>query len=108
MSPASGASTTQCGPSRRRVVAIVTPYFAPKIGGLETYSLNIAKACLSSGDLDVVVITSKEKGRTRSVEHHDGLTVVRLPSWIRLSNSPLSLAWLWSVRQLFRHYEVDI
>ncbi len=89
-------------------MAIVTPYFAPKIGGLETYAHNIARACLSSADLDVVVITSREKGRRRSVERYDGLTVVRLPRWFRVSNSPVSLSWLWSVRQLFRQYEVDV
>jgi len=108
MASESTGSVNQGTPSRRRVIAIVTPYFAPKIGGLETYALNIAKACLSRADLDVVVITSREKGRTRTTEIYEGLTVVRLPSWLRLSNSPLNPLWLWNVRQLFRHYGVDV
>ena len=49
-------------------------------------SLNIAQACLSSADMDVVVITSKDQGRRRSVERYDGLTVVRLPRWFRWRN----------------------
>lgn len=94
--------------ARRYVAAIVTPYFAPKIGGLETYALNIAKACQSSPDMDVVVITSRDDGRRRSVERYDGLTVVRLPRWFRLSNSPVNPWWFWSVRQLLRRYAVDV
>ncbi len=108
MSVPSSDAAQQGTPSRRYVAAIVTPYFAPKIGGLETYALHIAQACQASDDMDVVVITSKEQGARRSVERYDGLTVVRLPRWFRLSNSPVSLWWLWSVRRLFRQYGVDI
>jgi len=75
---------------------------------METYALAIAQACNASADLDVVVITSQDQGRHRSVEHFDGLTVVRLPRWFRLSNSPVNPWWFWSVRQLLRHYAVDV
>jgi glycosyltransferase involved in cell wall biosynthesis len=92
---------------RRRIVAVVAPYYPPKIGGVESYAERIAQAIRSSPDLWPVVITSHPRGRTE-VEFRDGVEVVRLPAWFTLSNTPINPLWFWSVRRLLRRYQVEL
>jgi glycosyltransferase involved in cell wall biosynthesis len=92
---------------QRRTVAVVTPYYPPKTGGVESYAEHVAQAIRSSPDLRPVVITSHSQGRTE-VEFRDGVEVVRLPAWFTLSNTPVNPLWFWSVRRLLTRYQVDV
>ena len=53
--------------SRRRTIAIVTPYYPPKIGGVEQYTARLAAAVAADPGLRAVVITTRlDRGlRTR-------------------------------------------
>ncbi len=94
------------GPPRLRV-AVVTPYFAPHVGGVEKYAEQIARGLAARGDLDVVVVTTGDRLRT-SVQLHGSLPVVRLGRWLRLSNTPINPCWPWQLARLFRRYRVQV
>ena len=67
-------------------ILMVTPYFWPKIGGLERYAYEIARRLVQRGHT-VDVITS---GPATSVEWLDGMTVHRLKARWTISNNWLS------------------
>ncbi len=89
-------------------VALVTPYYPPKIGGVERYVAQLAQGLAGETDFTPVVITTRAKGlRThRSVE--DGVEVIRLGAWFRVSNTPLSPLWPLQVRRWLRRTEAQI
>jgi glycosyltransferase involved in cell wall biosynthesis len=89
-------------------VALVTPYYPPKIGGVERYVAELARGLAADGAFRPVVITTAAKGRrtTRSVQ--DGVTVIRLGVWLRISNTPLSPLWPVQVRRWLRRTGADL
>jgi glycosyltransferase involved in cell wall biosynthesis len=91
----------------RRTVAVVAPYYPPRIGGVERYAERVAAELRDQPDLRPVVITTGPGRRTR-VEVRDGVDVVRLPVWLTLSNTPVHPLWFWTVRRILRRYEVEI
>lgn len=97
--------------TRRRAVAVVAPYYPPKIGGVEHYAARIAGAVAADPGLRAAVITSNTAGRRTTVQVEDGVPVIRLGTWARLSNTrstrsgcgncPTGCAgwrWMWSTR----------
>jgi glycosyltransferase involved in cell wall biosynthesis len=91
-----------------RTVAIVAPHYPPRIGGVERYAARIASALAQEPDLKPVVLTTGDsKFRTR-VAMQDGVQVVRLGCWLRLSNTPLNPLWPIQVRRWLRKLRVDV
>jgi glycosyltransferase involved in cell wall biosynthesis len=93
---------------RTRTVAVVAPYYPPKIGGVENYAERVTAAVAGSPDLRAVVLTTNTAGRRTRVEVADGVPVVRLGTWGRLSNTPLSPMWPIQVRRWLRRFDVDV
>ncbi|GAB2700470.1 glycosyltransferase family 4 protein [Kitasatospora kifunensis] len=93
---------------RRRGVAVVAPYYPPKIGGVENYAARIAGAVAADPGLRAAVITTNTASRRTTVRVEDGLPVVRLGTWARLSNTPLSPLWLLQVPYWLRRLGVDV
>ncbi|HLL67799.1 MAG TPA: glycosyltransferase family 4 protein [Micromonosporaceae bacterium] len=91
-----------------RRVAIVAPYFPPRIGGLERYAHRIATAVRDAPDLEPIVITTNHLGRRSRFDHVDGIPTLRLGGAVRLSNTPVNLLWPWRLRRIFRHQRIDI
>ena len=85
-----------------RTVAIVSPYYPPKIGGVEVFVGHIARAVAAEPDLSATVITTRPSGLRTTVAVEDGVRVVRLGAWLRLSNSPISPLWPVQVRRWLR------
>ncbi|MEW2400067.1 glycosyltransferase family 4 protein [Streptomyces sp. NPDC046862] len=85
-----------------RTVAVVAPYYPPKVGGVENYAARIARAVADAPGLRPVVITSRLSGRRTSVSVEDGVQVIRLGAWLRLSNTPLSPLWPLQLRYWLR------
>ncbi len=88
-------------------VALVTPYFPPSVGGLERYTHHEALALRDDPGFEVVVVTTGTSRRT-SVTEEDGVTVVRLAPWLKLSNSPVSGWWPVQLRRLFARHRIDV
>jgi glycosyltransferase involved in cell wall biosynthesis len=91
-----------------RTVAIVAPYYPPKVGGVENYAARIARAVADTPDLRPVVITTRLSGLRTTVTTQDGVQVVRLGAWLRLSNTPLSPLWPFQLRRWLRRTGAEV
>jgi len=94
-------------PAHRRNLAVVAPYFPPKIGGLERYAEEIARGLVGRGDWDVTVFAASQGGRRTAVEVTDGLTIHRLRPWFCVSNTPVNPLWLRYLRRAFAANRID-
>ncbi|MGW4287908.1 glycosyltransferase family 4 protein [Streptomyces sp. NPDC004673] len=95
--------------TRRRTVAIVTPYYPPKIGGVEQYTARLAAAVAADAGMRAVVITTRlDRGPRTRVTTEDGVLVVRLGTWLKLSNTPLSPLWPLQLRRWFARTGTDV
>ena len=88
-------------------VALVTPYYPPSVGGLERYTHREALALRDDPGFEVVVITTGTSRRT-VVSVEDGITVVRLAPWLKVSNSPVNGWWPVQLRRLLARHQVDL
>ncbi|MFJ3922889.1 glycosyltransferase family 4 protein [Streptomyces sp. NPDC090022] len=93
---------------KRRTVAVVTPYYPPHIGGVEHYAARVARAVAAAPGLDAVVLTTAPRGLRTTVSTEDGVRVVRLGVWLRLSNTPLSPLWPLQLRHWLRRTGADV
>jgi glycosyltransferase involved in cell wall biosynthesis len=88
-------------------VAVVTPYYHPRVGGLENYARHSVQTLRKAG-FDVVVVTSAHEGHRRVVDEVDGVRVYRLPRLVRLLNTPLHPLWPVWLRLLFAREGVTV
>jgi glycosyltransferase involved in cell wall biosynthesis len=88
--------------SSSRHIAIVAPYFYPKIGGLENYAYNLGKTLVQTGNYTVSVIASNHESKRYERKVVDGMTVHLLPITFTLSNSPINPFWYWTIKKIFR------
>jgi glycosyltransferase involved in cell wall biosynthesis len=91
-----------------RTVAVVAPYYPPKVGGVESYAARITRAVADTPDLRPVVITTRPSGLRTTVTTEDGVRVVRLGVWLRLSNTPLSPLWPFQLRRWLRRTGAEV
>ena len=92
----------------KHTVAFVSAYYPPKVGGVENYVARLARAVAEQQDLEPVVITTRPSGLRTEVTREDGVRVVRLGAWLRLSNSPISPLWPIQVRRWLRRTDARI
>ncbi|HEY2666173.1 MAG TPA: glycosyltransferase, partial [Actinomycetota bacterium] len=95
------------GDGRRRL-AVVAPFFHPRMGGVEQYAYRVARGLNDAGDYDVVVLTSNHAGRRTVVEVIDGLTVFRFPRWFKVSNTPINPLWPLRLRRAIVANRIDL
>jgi glycosyltransferase involved in cell wall biosynthesis len=88
-------------------IMIVTPYFYPKIGGLENYALNVAIRFKKRGD-DVFVVTSNHVGKEYLEERIQGIRVIRLPVTFKFSNTPIGLKWSRRIKKIIKLEKPDV
>lgn len=88
-------------------VALVTPRFPPDIGGLETYVGWVAETLHASPGHEVTVITTGRSLRRRE-ETYRGIRVIRLGTWLTLSNTPVNPLWAVQLRRLLTRLDVDV
>ena len=94
-------------PARRRNLAVVAPFFPPKIGGLERYAEAIARGLVARGDWDVTVFAANHRAGRTVVEVAGGLTIHRMRAWFTLSSTPVNPLWLWYLRRAFAANRID-
>ena len=91
----------------KKKILFVTPYFKPHTGGLENYIANIEKGLRESG-WETVVVTSGEVGKPYQEENIEGIKVYRLPTMLKLSNTPLNPLWYFYLRKIIKKERPDI
>ena len=87
---------------------LVTPYFPPHTGGLETYAFNIVQGLTRTYNYEVVVVTSNPNGKQQIIEDFCGIKVYRLPIMLRISNTPLNPLWYRALKRIIRAEKPDI
>lgn len=86
---------------------VVTPYYYPKIGGLEYYARQLNRALIDQERWEVVVVTSKA-GRQSFHETVDGHLVYRLGTWFKLSNTPINPLWPLMIRSIIKREQPNV
>src|SRR2546430_400729 len=87
---------------------VVTPYYHPKIGGLENYARQLGIALKENEKWEVVVATSNHEGRASRIDSVDGMKVYRLGTWFKLSNTPVNPLWPLMMRRVIKAEKPDI
>lgn len=87
---------------------VVTPYYLPKMGGLEVFAHQLNVALKTRKNWEIVVVTSNHLGRQTVREEMDGMVVYRLGTWFKFSNTPLNPLWPFMMRRLFRQEKPDV
>ncbi|HET6873880.1 MAG TPA: glycosyltransferase family 4 protein [Acidimicrobiales bacterium] len=88
-------------------VLLASPYFAPKIGGVERYAHRLSVGLRDDHGHEVTVLTT-HTGPDMERGEYDGLTVVRVPARWQLSATRFDTSWFSSVRRLIRSERPDV
>jgi glycosyltransferase involved in cell wall biosynthesis len=88
-------------------VALVTPRFPPDVGGMENYAGWVAETLQADPDVEITVITTSTSRRTTE-ETFKGIRVIRLGTWMTLSNTPVNPLWWVQLRRLLTELDVDV
>ena len=89
-------------------VCLVTPYFAPARGGVETYTLQIGTRLRGTYGHDVFVVTTRGGLVSVLVEERCGFRVYALPAAMKISNTPVGPGWRRKLREIFAIERPDI
>jgi glycosyltransferase involved in cell wall biosynthesis len=87
---------------------IVTPYFYPKIGGMENYAFNISKCLMKNYNYEIIVITSNHESKRYKEEKLEGMKIYRLPYQFKVSNTPISFKWKRQIKKIIEKEKPDI
>lgn len=87
---------------------VVTPYFYPKIGGMENHVLEIIRGLERDYNYEIVVVTSKHNDKLRDVESVNGIRIYRLPIQFKISNTPFSFRWKSEISNIIDIEKPDI
>src|ERR1700683_648788 len=85
-------------------ILIATPYFYPKVGGLERYAGTVALGLAEQGH-EVHIVTSAD---ARGTTQWNRVSVHTLRSWFVLSNTPVNPLWVRQLRRLIRDIKPDV
>lgn len=89
-------------------ILVVTPYFYPKIGGMENYAYNISLGLKKKYKWNVVVVTSNHLERKYKIERINGIKIYRLPYWFKISNTPINPLWFFTIKKIVKSETPDI
>ena len=87
-----------------RVLMVLT-YYYPHWTGLTAYAQRIAEGLAARGHR-VTVLTSRFSRHLAHEEEHNGVRIVRVPSWFRLSRGQVMPALVPALRRLIREHDV--
>lgn len=89
-------------------ILIVTPYFFPMVGGLESYVFHVSTRLAQQKGYEVVIVTSNHLRSTDTIEDVHGLKTYRLSYSLRLSNTPVGFLWLFKLFRIFKKEQPDV
>lgn len=86
---------------------VVTPYYFPKIGGLENYARQLNQALKTQAAWKIVIITSGNGYRSMQ-EVVDGNRIYRLGTLFKLSNTPFNPLWPFQMKRIISRENPDV
>ncbi len=87
---------------------LAIPYFYPKVGGLENYALTLAEELHGKFNWEISVVTSNHSSNLFLVENYKGMKIYRLPIQFKISNTPISIFWIYSLFKIIKTEKPDI
>lgn len=87
---------------------VITPYFYPKIGGMENYAYNISKDLKEKYGWEVIIITSNHEEKKYKEEKLSGMKVYRLPRLFKISNTPIDPLWYFQIKKIIKKEKPDV
>ncbi len=89
-------------------ILIITPYFYPRIGGLENYAYNISKILVNKYHIDLSIICSNWEKNVYLEEIIDGIKIYRLPYLFKVSSTPINPFWAKKINDIINQEKPDI
>lgn len=87
---------------------VVTPYYHPKLGGLEIYARQLNIALHDLKKWEIVVVTSNHNGSRTTVDEADDMKIYRLGATLKFSNTPLNPFWPLEMKRIFKAEKPDV
>lgn len=87
---------------------VVTPYFFPKIGGLENYAYNISKGLREKYGWEIIVVTNNHEEDKYKEEILGGMKIYRLKRWFKISNTPINPLWYFQIKKIIKKEKPDV
>jgi glycosyltransferase involved in cell wall biosynthesis/O-antigen/teichoic acid export membrane protein len=110
--PALGVNLSAAGSGRRppgRTILLVSPYFPPHVGGVETYVFHLARHLEARHGYRVLVATTADGSTSPGRDDGpDGTPVYRLRVLGQISNTPIGVGWCHVLRALIASEHVDL
>ena len=91
---------------RKIKLLLITPYFYPESGGLESYTYNISKRMVKKG-FDVTILCST-RDKIDENENLDGIKVIRQKPNFILSNTPIRFNLFFTMSKLVKENDFDL
>ena len=86
-------------------VLIALTYYYPHWTGLTAYAQRLAEGLAQRGH-QITVVTSRFRKDLPLREEHNGVQIVRLPTWFRLSRGQVMPSFLSTVNRLVREHDI--
>src|SRR6266702_7857343 len=87
---------------------VVTPYYHPRLGGLEVFARQLNIDLQELKHWDIVIVTSNHEGSKTIVGEIDGMKIYRLGTALKFSNTPLNPMWPLSMKRIFKAEKSDV
>ena len=87
---------------------IVTPYFYPKMGGVEKYVYEVSLQLIEKYNIDTEVICSNWDDNNYKEEFIDNIKVYRLPYLFKVSSTPINPFWSKKLYSIIDKEKPDI
>lgn len=87
-----------------RILVAIT-YYYPHWTGLTAYAQRLAEGLTARGH-QVTVVTSRFRQDLKLRDEHNGVRIVRVPMWFRLSRGPVMPGFLPTVDRLLREHDI--
>jgi len=91
---------------RKLKLLLITPYFYPESGGLESYAYNISKGLVEKG-FDVTILCST-RDKNDKTEFIDGIKVIRQKPNFILSNTPIRFNLFFTMSKFIKENNFDL
>jgi len=86
----------------------VTPYFYPKIGGVENYVYEISSRLTKKYNAEIVIVCSNWKNNKYKKEFINNIKVYRLPYLFKVSSTPINPFWVKKIDSIIEKENPNI